>query len=234
MPTRAGPEALAGAQHPQERPEAFEGRKLGVLVTRRRRRRAAERAASGRWRKAGAVIEIVAPTVGGVKASDGSWIEAQQKIDGGPSVLFDAVALLPSEAGAARCCRMRRPRDFVADAFAHCKFIGHSAAAKPLLDKAGVQPDEGVVPLTGKKDVDAFVGALGALRLWDREPKVKLQPDPAPARGRPASAARGENPLPQLWGRLGRGKPRFGVRKSSLASPPQPAPKILGAGVTMA
>ena len=61
---------------------------------------------------------------------------------------------------------------------------------KPLLDKAGVQPDAGVVPLAGKKDVDTFVGALGALRLWDREPKVKLQPEPAPARGRPASAAR--------------------------------------------
>ena len=80
-------------------------------------------------------------------------------------------------------------RDFVADAFQHCKFIGHSTAAKSLLDKAGVQPDAGVVVLAGKKDVDAFVGALGALRLWDREPKVKLQPEPAPVRGRPASAA---------------------------------------------
>ena len=110
-------------------------------------------------------------------------------IDGGPSVLYDAVALLPSEAGTRALLQHAPARDFVADAFAHCKFIGYSAAAKPLLEKAGVQPDEGIVPLTGKKDVDAFVGALGALRLWDREPKVKLQPEPAPARGRPASAA---------------------------------------------
>ena len=29
--------------------------------------------------------------VGGVKASDGSWITADEKIDGGPSVVFDAV-----------------------------------------------------------------------------------------------------------------------------------------------
>jgi catalase len=77
----------------------------------------------------------------------------------------------------------------VADAFQHCKFIGHSAVAEPLLDKAGIEPDPGIMSLTSKKDVDAFVGALGALRLWDREPKVKLQPEPPAVRGRPASAA---------------------------------------------
>jgi catalase len=43
-----------------------------------------------------AVFEIIAPKVGGVTASDGSWVEAHHMIDGGPSVLFDAVALLTS------------------------------------------------------------------------------------------------------------------------------------------
>jgi catalase len=38
-----------------------------------------------------------------------------------------------------------------------------------------VQPDEGVVALGGKKDVDAFVKALGALRLWEREAKLRMQ-----------------------------------------------------------
>jgi len=31
------------------------------------------------------------------KVSDGSWIDADQMIDGGPSALYDAVALLPSD-----------------------------------------------------------------------------------------------------------------------------------------
>ena len=48
----------------------------------------------------GAMIELVAPTAGGVKACDGSSIDADQKMDGGPSVLFDAVAILPSADGA--------------------------------------------------------------------------------------------------------------------------------------
>ena len=37
--------------------------------------------------KAGAAHEIIAPKVTGVKASDGSWIEADQMIGGGPSAL---------------------------------------------------------------------------------------------------------------------------------------------------
>ena len=52
-------------------------------------------------------------------------------IDGGPSVLFDAVALILSEEGAERLTGEAAARDFVADAFAHCKFI----AFMPLLHR---------------------------------------------------------------------------------------------------
>ncbi len=64
-------------------------------------------------------MEIVSPEVGGVEASDGTWIEAKQMIDGGPSVLYDAVAVLASEEGAALLAKEAAARDFVADAFAH-------------------------------------------------------------------------------------------------------------------
>src|SRR5688572_31856035 len=43
---------------------------------------------------------------------------------------------------------------------------------------------------------------------------------------------RAESP-PPTWGRSGRGKPRFGVRQSSLASPPQPAPQVGGGGIML-
>ena len=48
-------------------------------------------------------------------------------------------------------------RDFVADAFAHCKFIGHVKAAMPLFEKAGIAEadfDEGIIALASAKDVD--------------------------------------------------------------------------------
>ena len=66
-------------------------------------------------------------------------------------------------------------RDFVADAFAHCKFIAYVEATKPLFAKAGIDVlDEGVVALAAKKDIAGFVAKLSDLRLWAREPKVKM------------------------------------------------------------
>ncbi|NEL74450.1 MAG: hypothetical protein G3W60_21275, partial [Xanthomonas perforans] len=55
---------------------------------------------------------------------------------------------------------------WVMDAFGHLKAIGHNADAKPLLDKAGVEPDEGITDLAG------FVEAAKK-RYWDREPNVR-------------------------------------------------------------
>ena len=97
-------------------------------------------------------------------------------IDGGPSVLFDAVALLPSEAGVEDLLREATARDFVADAFQHCKFIGYSETAFPLLEKAGIanDMDEGVLVLASEASLTTFVEELGKLRIWGREPSIKV------------------------------------------------------------
>jgi catalase len=156
-------------------PKSFAGRKIGALVSDgvdagvlTALRSSAE--------KQGAMLKVVAPMVGGVTASDGSWIEAHEKIDGGPSVVFDAVAVLLSPEGATFLARESTARDFVADAFAHLKIIGFNDAAKPLLEKAGVleHRDEGVIPLGAAGDVAAFLAACAQLRIWSREPKVKV------------------------------------------------------------
>ena len=63
-------------------------------------------------------------------------------------------------------------KDFVSDAFAHAKFIAYTETAKPLLDKAGVIPDEGLIPMKSAQDAAAFLQACGRLRLWQREAKV--------------------------------------------------------------
>src|SRR5690554_7065396 len=52
---------------------------------------------------------------------DGNRIMAKQKIDGGPSVLYDAVVILFSEKEAAMLANEATAKDFVTDAFAHCK-----------------------------------------------------------------------------------------------------------------
>ncbi|MCJ8142244.1 catalase [Ancylobacter sp. A5.8] len=153
-------------------PMSFAGRKLGVLVSDGCDAALLKKlqAAIG---KEGATVELVAPKVGGVTAADGTRLPAHNMIDGGPSVLFDAVALLLSPEGAGQLTGEAAARDFVADAFAHCKFIGFTAEAMPLLAKAGVEVDEGVMPLDDAGAIAGFVQSCRKLRLWAREPSVK-------------------------------------------------------------
>jgi len=154
-------------------PPSFEGRKIGALVT-----DGTDAAILGALKKAvqaeGAVLELIAPKIGGIAASDGSRIPADHAVGGGPSVLFDAVAVLPSKEGAALLAGNAAARDFLTDAYAHAKFIAFVSDAKPLFEKAGVTDlDKGFVALKAAADAQGFVETCRALRFWDREPKVK-------------------------------------------------------------
>ncbi|RWC49318.1 MAG: catalase [Mesorhizobium sp.] len=156
-------------------PDSFEGRKVGVMVSNgvdANLLKALQAELEGQ----GATMEVIAHKVGGVQAGDGSKIIAKHMIDGGPSVLFDAVALLLTEEGAELLTGEAAARDFVADAFAHCKFIGFTPGAMPLLVKAGVDAsaDEGLIAFTDADAVGPYVEACRKLRLWAREASVKL------------------------------------------------------------
>jgi catalase len=177
MPTRQDLEPAPTLSIVENGPQRFEGRKLGILVT-DGTDAAILKALKTALAKQGATFEIIAPKVGGAKASDGSLIEADQMIDGGPSVLYDGIALLPAEVAIDDLVQESTARDFVADAFAHCKFIGYGEAAGPLFAKAGIAEgdyDEGVIQLTSSRDVARFIGELGKLRVWGREPNVKMK-----------------------------------------------------------
>ncbi|CCW18247.1 Catalase [Sphingobium indicum BiD32] len=161
-------------------PDSFKGCKLGILLT-----DGADAAIFNALVKAvdkeGAVYEVVAPKIGGVTLSDGTAVAAKQKIDGGPSVLFDAVAVVASEEGAGLLAIDAAAKDFVTDAFAHCKYIGLTAQAQALFEKAGIADDldEACLPLATAKDAGAFLTACRALRHWPRELAVDLDAQPA-------------------------------------------------------
>ena len=149
-------------------PKSFAGRKVGALVTDgvdAKLLAALEKA----LKSEGATLKLVAPEVGGVKDSAGAWHDADEKLEGGPSVLFDAVAILPSAAGATELIGLPAARDFVADAVSHRKLIAYAATAMPLFEKAGAALDEGFVALGTAGDCDAFVAACRKLRFWDRQ-----------------------------------------------------------------
>jgi catalase len=175
MPTRQDLEPSPGLSIIERGPKRFEGRKLGILVS-DGTDAAIFKALLAEITEQKATFEVIAPKIGGVTLSDGNWIEAHQMIDGGPSVLYDAVALLPSAEGTGDLLKEATARDFVADAFVHCKFIGYVETALPLMQKVGIADslDEGVIALGAAKDVTTFIKALGKLRIWGREPSVKL------------------------------------------------------------
>jgi catalase len=150
-------------------PKSFKGRKVGALLSDGVDIKLFH-ALKSALDSEGALLEIVAPKVGGVEASDGSWIEAKQTIEGGPSILYDAVALMISEQGAKLLMAEPAVRDFVADAFAHMKFIGHTPAATAWFEKAGIgeKRDRGFIALNNESDCSAFVSACRQVRYWDR------------------------------------------------------------------
>lgn len=151
-------------------PDSLKGRAVGILVT-----DGADGAVVDAVRAAaeadGATVKIVAPKIGGVTLRGGKKLKADGQLAGTPSVVFDAVALVLSEAGCAELLKESAAVDFAAFAFAHLKAIGHTAEARPLLDKAGVAPDAGVVDLT--KGTTAWIKPART-RQWDREPKVRM------------------------------------------------------------
>ena len=159
-------------------PASFAGRKVGVLVT-DGTDGAALKALADAVSAEGALFELVAPAVGGIVTSSGERVAAHQSVDGGPSVLYDAVALLPSAEGAAALAGNAAAKDFVTDAHAHCKFIGYNEAARALFDATGLSEliDDGYLAIDDG-DATKFVETCRALRFWEREPSVTQKPAP--------------------------------------------------------
>ena len=156
--------ALRIVNGPRSR-ETLDGGTVGVLI--------ADGTDAGELRSltesvkaAGGAVKLIAPKVGKVPLSDGSAIAADAQLFGQPSVTVDACAVILSDEACAKLVREGAAIQWVMDAFGHLKAIGCNEAAKPLLDKAGVEPDEGVTDLAG------FAEAAKR-RYWTREAKVR-------------------------------------------------------------
>jgi len=152
-------------------PQNFAGRKVGVLVTDGADAKLLDGLKAAAKRE-GVNVELVAPAVGGIEASDGNLVEADQQVDGGPSVLYDAVIVLPSSEGVSTLASSPSARDFVTDAYAHCKFIGYIGDAAPLFQATGLDKlmDGGFIELgNGANDAAGFLSACKKLRYWERE-----------------------------------------------------------------
>lgn len=149
-------------------PNTFKGRKLGILVSEGFDAKIFADLAKSLVSE-GANYEVIAPQVGGAKNSDGDHITADQVINGGPSVLYDAVMLLTTAEGAKQLAEIPEAKDFISDAHAHMKYIGFTDEATALIEAAGLkeQSDDGWLNLAKTSSAE-FINTLGNLRYWKR------------------------------------------------------------------
>jgi catalase len=150
----------------------LQGRKVGALITDGVDDGVLDALRSA-VEKEGAVFAIVAPKIGGVNTAKGKRVAADHALSSGPSIFFDAVALLPSANGAGLLAREAAAIDWVRDAFGHLKVIGTVEAAGPILEKAAVEEDAGVIDLAGRGGVKIFIEAARRQRVWEREPTLR-------------------------------------------------------------
>ena len=148
-------------------PDSFKGRILGVLIS-DGFDGGLLMALKSAVEDEGGVVRVIAPKIGGAMCNNDHLHPVTDQLGGAPSVLFDAVALLP---GTQSLALSPAAIDFVQDAHAHCKHIGLSETALDLIAASGLDgaQDKGMHVLGDPASAEVFVTACRSLRFWDRE-----------------------------------------------------------------
>lgn len=145
-------------------PKTLKGRMIGMLVAAGSNSDEIEKFETAA-KEAGASVKIVAPSKE-VVLSDGSRIQADERVAGGPSVFFDGVVSIIMPDAAKKLAQDSAALDWFSDAFNHCKAIAYCPATEEyILSKLPIEKDEFVTPLD---QVDAFI-ENAKTRLWTRE-----------------------------------------------------------------
>jgi catalase len=126
---------------------------------------------------AGVVARYIGTRLGTVTTAEGDPIEVDVTTEATPSVLYDAVAVPDGKEAVERLMADGRAIEFLKDQYRHCKPMLVLGGAGALMQKAGIppklpsgKPDPGLVIGASKQPpIDAFLKALAAHRLFDRE-----------------------------------------------------------------
>ena len=128
-------------------------------------------------KNAGAVVKVVAPHLGTIISAEGTEIPVDQSYLTAASVLFDAV-FVPAGKGILALKNNLEVKEFLNDAYKHCKFIaaeGHGIEILPFVnnnDKERSIRDVGILVSDQLGDeylAASFIDALAKHRFWERE-----------------------------------------------------------------
>lgn len=135
---------------------------------------AAVRAVQQALAAAGAMSKLVGPTLCPVRCAGGEPLAVDATLDNAPSVLFDALYLAPTEAGAEGLAGDARALRAVEQACRHGKTVAASGSGARLIAAVGVDPTRLGVLVNPSDDVPtaftaALVTAMGQHRHWGLE-----------------------------------------------------------------
>ncbi|MHB1075358.1 catalase [Thiobacillus sp.] len=145
----------------------LEGRKIGVLVSEGYDPAILD-ALQTAAETEGAALEVIGPHVGEIQSSIGETLIPNHAVAAAPSVLFDTVVLAISGSSVDAMKQKAAVMNFILDAYAHLKIIGYTPDAMPLLDRAEVAIDDGVVKMDVRESVASYIEAAKYGRVWSR------------------------------------------------------------------
>lgn len=149
-------------------PKSLKGRLIGILVAKGSKHEEIKKFEDA-VKAEGAMVKIVAPNKE-VELDDGTRVQADERVAGAPSVMFDAIVSIIMPDQAEKLAKDSSTLDWFMDAYAHCKAIAYCGATDEfILSKLPVEKDAFVTPLA---ELDSFVENARS-RLWEREPKVR-------------------------------------------------------------
>jgi catalase len=153
-------------------PKSFAGRTIGVLVS----DGSDASIVSGLFtaiQKEKATMRVIGPRVGDVVLSNGQKLLVHEKIDGAPSVLYDAIAILASQESIEALKDTPAWSSFFKDALAHGKYIAFASSTPNLAKdiKAGGDLKTQLVELGNEAHIVGFIEKCRELRAWGADPK---------------------------------------------------------------
>ena len=149
-------------------PKSLKGRLVGILVAKGSKHSEVKKFEDA-INAQGGMVKIVAPSKE-VELDDGTRIQADERVAGAPSVLFDAVVSIIMPDQAKKLAQDSSTLDWFTDAYVHCKAIAYCGATDEfILSKLPIEKDKFVTPLA---EMDTFVENAKS-RLWERESKVR-------------------------------------------------------------
>jgi len=119
---------------------------------------------------------LLGPTSAPVKAADGSSLAVDASMEGMPSIMFDGVLVPAGKAAIDALGQSGLAKHFLLEAYKHLKAIAFAKDGKALVGKLGLAEDKGLLLGNDQKAIDAFVKAVEAHRVWEREAAAEAIP----------------------------------------------------------